>query len=485
MKFSHTLSLFSLLLWLLGCGKLIDVKPADYPLTTEAVKDLANLEAMLIAVYGDMETSDYYGRDFMLIPEVLADNGFLTRSESGRFADYDQNRVGAHVDIFGLAYKNINRLNLVLDNIDAASGSAADKKRLKGEALFLRALHYFDLVRVYGRPPKKLIDGFDLGVPLVLKSTTNADQIETPARAKVAEVYTQIRQDLTTAIGFLDNSKTPSRASKIAASALASRVSLYQEDWKAAETYSSSVIDSAASARVRLATPDNYLQNWGNSYPEAIFQLTFQPSKGLLNESLQAAYYVQPKYGGWGDISARLYFLAASVYYTDDLRLKAYQETKKQGQVVRYPLKFPSAKGYGADDIMVLRLSEMYLNRAEARAQQNNGAGSLADLNVIHNRAVPTKPLGTMLTAPANKAALLTAVYRERNAELGFEGHRLFDLLRTTDVGDSFSKVNDAFFDQQIASNLTSLQIKNYVLIARIPIIELQANPNLKQNPGY
>ncbi len=493
MKIVYALSLFGLVVLLSGCNNLIDVKPADTPLTTDAVRDVANLEATIIAVYQAMETPDYYGRDFMLIPDVLADNGFVTRNESGRFGSYDANVVGAHINIYALAYKNINRLNLVLASLEAASGSAADKKRLKGEALFLRALHYFDLVRVYARPPKKLVDGFDSGVPLVLEPTINAAQLTYPARATVEAVYAQIEKDLTDVGNLLDNSLAPNRASKVAAQALASRVYLYAEKWPEAEASATAALASAARVSpqpIQFATADNYLQNWGNNYPEAIFQLTFQPGKGLESESLQAAYYIHPKYSGWGDISARKYFMGdqgtnLALYDTDDLRKGLYARTQKSGENVVYPVKFPGAKGYGADDIMVLRLSELYLNRAEARAQQNNGSGALADVGLIHNRAVSTKPLGTTLTASANKPALLTAIYRERNAELGFEGHRLFDLLRTTEAGGSFVKVNDAFYTQQTASNLTTVQLKNYKLVARMPAIELQANPNLKQNPGY
>lgn len=491
MKPLYYLFLFGICLLLNGCNALLDVKPTDSLLTTDAFSDLANNNATLVAVYQDMETVDYYGRDFVLLPDILADNGFLTRVESGRFANYDRNRIGAHIDLYALAYRNINRLNLVIANVDAAAGETAAKNQLKGEALFLRALHYFDLVRTYARPPEKLVNGFDLGVPLELKPTATADQLDYPARATVSNVYTQIGQDLSAAIGLLDNSRTPSRAGKVAAQALASRVYLYRQDWKNAETFATETINAATSAGVTLATTANYAQSWGNNYPEAIFQLTFQAGRGLESESLQAAYYIHPRFNGWGDVSARRFFMGdqgtePGLYGADDLRRNVYRRTAKSGQNVIFPLKFPGAKTYGADDIMVLRLSELYLNRAEARARQGNAAGALADVNVIHTRALPGKPLANLIGP-----ALLTAIWRERNAELGFEGHRLFDLLRTADLsksGDgpgSFIKVSDAFYDRQIAGNLTNISLDDYRLISRLPGIELQANPNLKQNPGY
>ncbi|HYE55335.1 MAG TPA: RagB/SusD family nutrient uptake outer membrane protein, partial [Chitinophagaceae bacterium] len=157
-------------------------------------------------------------------------------------------------------------------------------------------------------------------------------------------------------------------------------------------------------------------------------------------------------------------------FYPGDLRRSVLiKETKKGTQTVYYTLKWPGAKGaFGLDDIMIIRISEVYLNRAEARAMQSGKeALALQDLNRIHERAGLAPLVG--LTGQA----LIDAIQRERRLELAFEGHRLYDLLRWG---------RDVIKTPAVAS----LDWDDYRLIAPIPQGEIDVNPNLNpQNPGY
>jgi hypothetical protein len=117
------------------------------------------------------------------------------------------------------------------------------------------------------------------------------------------------------------------------------------------------------------------------------------------------------------------------------------------------------------DNIPVIRISEMYLNRAEANYELGNIAGALADINLIRTRSGLTALAATVTGAP-----LLAEILRQRRLELAFEGHRFFDLKRR---GADLVKVprNIAFTD--------------YLILARIPTGQISLNPNLKQNSGY
>lgn len=459
-------SLFCLLLiaGLSNCQKLLDVTPQDTVLTNVALTDIRNLDALLVSVYNQMESGTYYGRNFILAPDLLADNGF---DAGGYFSDYYNNND--HISIYTVGYQNINRLNLLLATIDGTTtADTIRKKQLKGQALFLRGLHYFDLIRVYARPPGRYVQvdskDFDLGVPVVLTPTTDAAAIEQPARATVPAVYAQILKDLNDAASLLNNNLAPNRASKVAALALLSRVYLYNRDWANTEKFATEAISMARSRNIALTTAENYLNNWGNNYPEAIFQLTVAPGQSLFFNSLQSAYYNHPTLGGYGSVRASLLFRTTegSLDFANDIRARLLTASY-------YPLKFPGAKGFGNDDIAVIRVSELYLNRAEARARLGNVTGALEDLNLIYERALRKKITGQ------TGDVLLRTILRERNAELAFEGHRLFDLLRTdANVRTSIVKPYNEVYS-----------LSSFWFVASIPALERQTNPNLKQNPGY
>jgi hypothetical protein len=464
--------LLSMSVALTSCDKILETQPKESVDLEGATKSPDAIKATLTAIYNGMQGSGYYGRDFVVIPEVIADNGEITVSNSNRFVAQANNTPGSHVGIFGTAYINIFRANFVLKYVDGTTATDADKAKLKGAAYFLRALHYFDLVKSYARNPAFLANNFDLGVPIVTDAVIDATKIEYPSRAKVTEVYTQIVSDLKQAITLLDNSEAPKKASKGAAQALLSRVSLYAGNWDDAEKYATDALGSG----VGTFAPDSatYVTKWGNGYPEMMFGLNYEASESLSFDCMQSIFYRYPApnsnpvtYTGYGDITARLEL--RNDYYPNDLRRKSLIATQVKGtQTVYYTLKYPNGKGtFGADDIQILRLSEMYLNRAEARARKASPdvTGALADLNKIHQRA------GLTALAGLTGQDLVDAIWKERRLELAFEGQRLWDVLRT---------------GKGLVKGTTTINYDDYKLVAPIPQTEIDTNPKLKpQNPGY
>lgn len=468
---NNIIALLVVLITFTSCEKILDTQPKESVDLEGATKSIDAIKATATAIYNGMQASGYYGRDFIVVPEVIADNGEITVSNSNRFVNQANNTPGQHVNIFGAAYVNIFRANFVLKYVDGTAATADEKAKLKGAAYFLRALHYFDLVKSYARNPAYLVANFDYGVPIITDAVIDATKIEYPVRAKVGEVYTLIINDLKQAITLLDNADAPKKASRGAAQALLSRVSLYVGNWDDAEKYAT----DALASNVGSFAPDSasYVTKWGNGYPEMMFGLNYEAKESLGFDCMQSIFYRQPlatnpvTYNGYGDITARVEL--RNDYYPNDLRAKSLLTTQVKGtQTVYYTLKYPNGKAvFGTDDIQLIRVSEMYLNRAEARARKASpdASGAMADLNKIHQRA------GLPALAAITGQELIDAIWKERRIELAFEGHRLWDLLRT---------------GKGIVKGAITLNYDDYKLVAPVPTTEIDTNPKLKpQNPGY
>jgi starch-binding outer membrane protein, SusD/RagB family len=473
-----------------ACKKPLETTPKNSLDLNFALNTREGLQATLIAIYNSMQGSGYYGRDFVVIPELLADNCEITVSNSNRFINQGNNTPNNHVNIWAAAYANINRANMILSFVDNSQATAAEKQIWKGEAYFLRALLYHDLVKSYGRAPLYLNSGaggsFDLGVPLLTSPVISTPAINYPARKTVAQVYDFIIQDLVQANTLLSNTGSGYRPRRVAAQALASRVELYRGNWAQSERWADSVILQNS---VPLAPSSTYFNNtasapsWGNAHPETIFGLSYQTGEGNPGtDALQYIYYrnltVNPAIQGYGDVTTQLSLrndmgVVANVS-TDQRFTKLVSQQTKSSQLCYYSTKWPGLRQLGQDDIMILRTSEVMLNRAEARAMQGAAkeALAIADLNQTRTRAgltaFPTSGAG----APTG-AALITEILKERRVELAYEGHRLFDILRTG--RDIIKNPSNIIFGSATY---------NY-LIAPILQADVDANPQLVKNPGY
>jgi len=490
-KYFYKLAILSCVVVLLSnCKKPLETNPKNSLDLTFALNTKEGLQATLIAIYNSLQTSGYYGRDFIVIPEVLADNCEITTANANRFITQGTNTPGAHVGIWTAAYSNINRANIILSFIDNSQASAAEKTQFKAEAYFLRALMYHDLVKSYARSPLFLSSGtggnFDLGVPIITIPVIDATAISFPKRNTIAEVYTQIMQDVVNANSLLSNSGGIYRPRRVAAQALASRIELYNGNWAQSERWADSVL---LQNTVPLAPASNYLStaatapSWGNGHAETIFGLSYQTGENNPGtDALQYIYYRNlPTLQGYGDITTQIslrnaYGVVGTTGTTStDLRfINLVSVQTKSSQQVFFTKKWPGLRQLGQDDIMIFRTSEILLNRAEARAKQGGAkeALAIADVNMIKSRAgVPTLALSGpgVLTG----AALITEILKERRVELAYEGHRLFDLVRNgLDVNKNPSNI-------VIGTNAYNF------LIAPILQADVDANPQLVKNPGY
>ena len=252
-----------------ACKKdLLNINPQQQTDVALVVIDLPTTKAAVMGTYGLLQSASYYGRNMMVLPEVMADNMFISRKNSKRYTSYDQYTVATN-DTYANATWNILYRTVVNANIIISKGKvltvpeseAAEVNHLIGEAHVLRALASFDLVRLYAAPYNATPDASHIGVPVVSVSGTSKEDIIMPKRNTVKESYNLIVADLkraveilpTTQIGFTASNR--GHISHFAAEALLARVYLYMGDYVNAEIAATNVINSGKYTLLSKANP--------------------------------------------------------------------------------------------------------------------------------------------------------------------------------------------------------------------------------------
>lgn len=392
---------------------------------------IANSVGWGISTYGAMSADDGY---------------YLTKTEFDVFKN-NQLAAGNSANVLwsGL-YGRIARANYAIEGLSKSALSGTVKNQFIAESKFMRAWLYFYLVNYFG------------DVPLVL----TADALETSKypRTSTAEVYQQIVKDLTEAEAALSvtyPSSQKARVNKYAASALLARVYFYLGKWSEAESKATTVINSNVYS---IVTDMNsvFLNNSAETIWQISLQSTNTPQTIFGSEYLPAG--TTPSFV--------LYDTLANTFEANDLR-KTYwaQSISYLSKKYYYPYKFKvRTTTTGNEYPVMLRLAELYLIRAEAKANVNNISEAQNDLNVIRKRA------GLGNTSASTQAELLTALQHERWVELFSEfGDRWFNLKRLNIATDVLSKVKPAW--------------QSFQQLYPIPTASITANPNLKDNPGY
>lgn len=495
-----------------SCKKQLEVTPQTAVDEDAALKTKLGIEANIAAIYSNLKAQVMYGRDMLALPDALADNGHAT-NHSGRLIGEARNNIGAHFINWSNWYYNINSINLVLDAI--ANNTAivpvptnVELTRWEGQMRFLRALSYFNLVREYAYIPGAVIPGQDKGgVPLMLTGIRTVELASTakPARASIADVYTQIYADLTIAEAKLTNAEpeAPYRANKAAAQTLFALVALYNKDYVKAKAEADLAITSHG---VNLSTLANTVSNWrAVKHPESLFEVAFATAAENLgvNVSIQSSYTSLTAPGnttvaGWGDLGAHRTLLAdlgitltapASYGVTSASIASRGPDTRNllfepgspgRGTVYIECTKFIGKNGTPyTDNIPVLRVADLYLIRAEAAcadpaAATYNLANALTDLKRIKSNRITGYTGSAEETADnaMGQTALFNEVLRQRRIEFAMEGHRFFDLKR---LGKDLLK----------SPTYSDVLFNDYRILPAIPQADINLNANLIQNFGY
>jgi hypothetical protein len=448
-----------------GCKKIVSVgPPLSNPDQTVVYSTDASAISVITGLYSSMSSGQFASGTLgisviagLTSDELTAYPTFYTLIPEA----YTNALVSTNAPFWTTLYNYVYTTNAVLEGI-ASSGQISPevKQQLAGEAKFARAFCYFYLENLFG------------DVPLV--TSTNYQVNDTASRTPKAQVVKQIISDLKDAIGTLnpnyvditDTVMTAERVrpNKSTAMALLARVYLYNQDWADAEIQADSVINNST-----LYQLDSLNAVFLANSTEAIWQL--QPV--IVNENTQDGntFILMADPGNTNPVALSQFILAA--FDSGDSRATNWVGSYNDGANTYYfPYKYKvKISSNNAEYLMVLRLAEQYLIRAEARAWEGNVSGAMADLNVIRTRA--GLPSVTNLT----QQELLAAVLHERQVELFTEwGHRWLDLKRTNAADSVMPNV------APIKGGSWNSEFELYP----IPLTSaIQLDPNIKQNPGY
>ncbi|MCE2733685.1 MAG: RagB/SusD family nutrient uptake outer membrane protein [Flammeovirgaceae bacterium] len=463
-----------------------------------ALDNAAGVQSTVLSGYRRMHEFAFYGQEANLHGDAFADNIEIV-NRTGRYEQEWINGIGVFANRWAVCYRAILDANYVLkylpllDTVNTrlvpkttpatATSFWADDilAQLEGEARFIRAFAYMELLRVYAYEPGREVNGFNLGVIIRDTPTETVSDADFRTRSTNLECYEFVEDDLLAATTLM---KTPAqiaagswpaalgaynttfRATRATAHALLARLYLYWGRYADADTQATTALTILGNPLP--VTAANFAGSWSATvHPESIFELEIRPTdwSGVSGPNDSMHSITQNALGGAQYVMcASAELLAAheagdvrrNVYVTSAATLSKPQVRKWQGE-----------KGAFVENVPVIRRSELYLIQAESRARTNNDAGAQTAVNTIRtNRGLAA----TTLTSNA----LIDLIMNERRLEFAFEGHRFFDLKR---LGRDIPKT--------VASGVNTLPYTDFRILQQIPPDQVVLNSLLDQNPGY
>lgn len=465
-------------LGLTSCKDFLSLSPEYQINEVNYYQSESDYETALVGIYDKLQQLHYI--NFLYPAEQITDNttinSYTWTTEAAEFDDAGVTSANAIVNsIWTSCFTAIAYSNNILARIDDISITEAKRNQFKGEALFIRAYCYFNLVRLYGE------------IPIVNVAFRSPNEISSfdMTRQPVSNVYAQIEDDLKQASTLLNGiSLAKTRASKGAAKTLLGKVYLTEGQYANAAVILKEVIDMNTYSLV-----SNYKSMFDGTKEESgesIFEI------GYLSGNLGEGNYFSSMYTPGlfnmaifpNNMNGQGYMCPTNdlfnAYEKGDLRKAASMVDSVKLTTGKYEhtlcgLKFvdfsTGTSGDGGINFTVLRYADVLLMYAEALNLNGQTTTALPYLNMVRTRA------GLSSLAGLSKDEFTLAMEKERRVEFFGEGHRWFDLLRT---GRAKTVLN-AYF----ASAGTSYTIDDHELLMPIPDHEIQISPELKQNPGY
>ena len=471
--------LIGLIILFSSCKKFLDLQPQFQLSTASFYKSQGDFETAIVGAYSELQ--GLYASPMIYLGELTTDNAYIQwTSPTTSEQELDQMLITPSNNFVGSAYSTNFRIvmetNAILDQIDGTSLQNSMKERYKGEAKFLRALAYFNLVRLFG------------DVPLINVNFKSPSEIQSfdMTRQPVDQVYDLIITDLQQTIVHLQGitNLSKSRASVGAAKTLLGKVYLTIHKYPEALTELGDVISSN-----KYSLQPNYatlFTNKNDELPESIFEVKYL--SGNIGEgnsfsslftpaSFNAAIFPN-NMNGSGRILPTKDLIDS--YEPDDVRRKlsimdslklldgSYDKIPYGLKMVDFTVGIP---GDGGINYIPLRYADVLLMYAEALNETNKISEAFPYINLVRKRA----DLGEI--SGLSQEELRLAIERERRVEFLEEGHRWFDLIRT---GRAISVINNYY-----ANNGLNFSVTEYKLLMPIPLREINIDPNMEQNPGY
>lgn len=441
-KFNYIIAILFAISFIISCESELEIDPRQSISETSATSTPENIEAILIGGYGSARGS--FNGALNITSDLLGNTNQV--NWNGTFANwsemYNKEMTATNVEAYNIyrdGYNVIGDANIVLDNLSLFTDTSR-RNNVEGQAKFLRGITLFNLVRLYGKPYVNGGANNQLGVSII--TTPPSIEIKQP-RNTVQECYTQILSDLNDAYNMLPTSNGV-YADKYSAKAILARVYLQMQDHANARDAANDVIENSGNSLMATYS-DVFSTDINNA--EYIFSwiVTEQESSNA-----SVTHYASQALGGrGGDISVTNDYVALFDATSDD-RASYFYMNGGERLTSKYTLQYANTQ--------MVRLSEMYLIRAETNLREGTSVGDtpINDVNKIRSRS----------NAPNLTSISIPLVLKERQLELAFEGFFLHDAKRTM-------------------SNVGSLPYDSDKLVLPIPIRAIDANDLLKQNPGY
>lgn len=497
---SRILSLILIIsIWNSCSEDFLNLSPTTNLNTGNAYNSAKDLNNAITGVY-NVFYQEYYEWDYILLSELRSDNAYAGGGGDIDIVPYDNLTIPAgsvrmEFD-WAQIYMGIGRCNIILDKINKISDPDLDKndfkKKIIGQASFLRAYHYYHLVKNWG------------GVPLELHSNSTDPEKTNLPRSTEKEVYDQIVSDLELAVANLpeaysnDNTENRVRATKGAAQALLAIVWAQRSDrdYTKVLEYCNEVINSSqyhllnnyadlfdgdhymneeSILEIAFQTDPNWItSNWGTALFNETgdgFQSYCVPSKNLVNLYNSQNDQIRK--------NANIIFRIKNDYADEN-----WNPSNDTAIAVPYYFKEKHPNWWnGGDHLYLLRLADIILMKAEAQNETGDLNGAIATVNIIRDR------VGLAHITSSSKADMKTKILDERRMELAFEAKRFDDLVRN---GVFVSTMNDLkeYKYTYINGVISAPILINYNATAEkqlcpIPQNERDRNPNITQNPGY
>ncbi len=462
----------------------LDVEPTTAVETDKSINILSDVDIMLNGIYTTMQHAYAYSGRLVYYGDACGDDmmAYSSTKRTGNYYTFNFTKDTAPSTFWSYPYEMIGLCNIILEKIDNVDTKEEDlRDYYKGQALALRGMLLFDLTKFYGYPYKK-DNGASLGVPVVVSTL---DKEARPKRNTVAECYAQVIADLKAAVAAMDNDEGKAfhkgHISLFGAQTLLSRVYLYHGDDAEALAMAEKAIKGAEAKGYKLWTNAEYATAWANDASngtkgEVLFEIVNTTDDSPGKESLGRLH--SPS--GYKDICLTSSFYALLNEDPADVRLQLLEYSSKRAFVKKY-------QPQDGEDIMdanipLIRLSEAYLNAAEAAVKTGDNVSAAKYLNAIVSRANPDNSVD-------GSTVSLSRVMTERRKELVGEGHRFFDALRD---GGSVNR-HDVKGQSKISSTkhyITKAEKMKfswdyYKCVLAIPKAEMDANGNMVQNPVY
>lgn len=448
---------FAFILTLGSCDKQLDLQPRQSVDAAVALETADDLESAVVGCYSIMGGGALYGTNMFLLADLQASEGYL--SWVGTFQGQRQVSLKTMTAVNSeanrswiAAYAAINMANIVLANLDIVDDDPDKRDQLEGEALFVRGILHFELVRYYGLPWGATADNSQPGVVIKTTPTLSEEEgFERIARSSVAQVYTQVINDLTTAAQKLPEDNG-TRADRWTAMAFLARVYLQQGNFAAARDMADAVLQSgyfeiSSSLKAPFTNKNTSETIWE-------IQQNEQNNAGSANDGMTTFY---ASLVGIGRADVRVQAAFVNLHEPNDRRIT---EWYYNGVGARTGI-FTSKWSTFSQNLPVIRIAEMHLIRAETNVRLGTSVGATPeeDLAAVRN---PVRTGTDVITNPT-----LAQILLERRLELATEGVRIHDIKRLQGSTGAFAWNSDR-------------------LVFPIPQREIDATEGvLTQNNGY